>query len=127
MEAVVAAIASGILLFNVHLFNAFPDVEADKAGGKRTLPIILGRAKAAWLYLAGTVAVYAWVVAWVTAGVMPMAALLSLVTMPLALFAIRGALSYRNKVSFTPALWASALVLFFTLALLASGYAIEGL
>lgn len=126
-KAAVAAIPSGILLFNVHLLNEFPDVEADKAGGKRTLPIILGRAKAAWLYLAGTVAVYAWVVAWVTAGVMPIAALLSLVTMPLALRAIRGALRYRDEAAFTPALWANALVLFFTLALLASGYIIDGL
>lgn len=114
-EAVVAAIPSGILLLNVHIFNGFPDVEADKAGGKRTLPITLGRAKAAWLYLAGIIAVYAWVVAWVTVGVMPIAALLSLVTMPLALFAIRGALSYRDEASFAPALWPARLSYFLPL------------
>lgn len=126
-EAVVVAIPSGILFFNVHLLNAFPDVEADKVGRKKTLPIILGRAKAAWLYMAGTVAVYAWVVAWVAVGIMPLAALLCLVTMPLALWAIRGALSYRDEASFTPALWASAVALLVTLALLALGYIVDGL
>jgi len=126
-EAVVAAIASGILVFNLHLLNEFPDVEADKVGGRRNLPIILGRAKASWIYVAGTVAVYAWVVAWVAAGVMPLAALLCLVSMPFTLWAVRGALSYRDEVSFTSALWASAVAYFVTLALLALGYIVDGL
>ena len=126
-DVVVAAMPSGILFFNVHLLNAFPDVEADKLGKKKTLPIILGRVKAAWLYIAGTVAVYAWVVAWVAVGIMPLAALFCLVTMPLAIWAIRGALSYRDEVSFTPALWANALVLLVTLALLAFGYIVDRL
>ena len=124
-QALVAAIPSGILFFNVHLLNGFPDVVADKVGGKRTIPIILGRVKAAWLYLAGAVTVYAWVVAWVAAGVMPLAALLCLVSMPLALWAIRGALSYRDETSFTPALWANALFLLVTLIMLASSYIID--
>ena len=126
-DVVVAAIASGILVFNLHLLNEFPDVAADKVGGRRNLPIILGRAKASWIYVAGTVAVYAWVVAWVAAGVMPLAALLCLVTMPLALWAVRGALSYRDEASFTPALWASAVAYFVTLVLLALGYIVDGL
>jgi len=126
-EAVVAAIPAGMLIFNVHLLNEFPDVEADKAGGDKTLPIILGRPKAAWLYLAGTVAVYAWTVAWVAAGVMPPLTLVSLVTIPLALWAIKGALSYRDDASFTPALWANALFGLLTIALLASGYIVDHL
>ena len=126
-EAVVAAIASGILVFNLHLLNEFPDVEADKVGGRRNLPIILGKAKASWIYVAGTVAVYAWVVAWVATRDMPPAALLSLVTIPLALWAIRRALSYRDEVSFTPALWAGAAAYFVTVALLALGYIVDGL
>jgi len=121
-EIVVASIPAGILLFNVHLLNEFPDVEADKIGKRKTIPIVLGRAKASWIYLAGTMSVYAWVVAWVAAGVMPLTALLSLVTIPLAFWATRGALSYKDKTIFTPALWANSLCLIFTLALLASGY-----
>jgi 1,4-dihydroxy-2-naphthoate polyprenyltransferase len=122
LEAVVAAIPAGMLIFDVHLLNEFPDVEADKAGGDKTLPIILGRPKAAWLYLAGTAAVYAWSIAWAAAGVLPLSTLISLVTIPLAIWAIKGALSYRADASFTPALWANALFGLFTITLLASGY-----
>lgn len=124
-EALVASIPAGILLFNVHLLNEFPDVEADKIGHRKTLPIVLGRAKAGWIYLAGTVAVYVWVVVWVAVGVMPLAALLSLVTIPLAFRATRGALSYKDKALFTPALWANSLCLIFTVALLASAYLVS--
>jgi 1,4-dihydroxy-2-naphthoate octaprenyltransferase len=121
-EAVVAFIPAGILLFNVHILNEFPDVEADKIGKRKTIPIVVGRARASWIYLACTVAIYAWVVVWVAVGVMPLTALLSLVSIPLALWATRGALSYKDKVTFTPALWANSLWLIFTMALLASGY-----
>ena len=121
-EVVVASIPCGILLFNVHLLNEFPDVEADKVGKRKTIPIVLGRAKASWIYLAGAITVYAWIVAWVAVGVMPMAALLSFLTIPLAIWAARGALGYKDRILFTPALWANSLCLIFTIALLASGY-----
>jgi 1,4-dihydroxy-2-naphthoate octaprenyltransferase len=107
--------------------NESPDVEADKAGGDKTLPIILGRPKAAWLYLTGTIAVYFWAAAWVAAGVMPPLTLVSLVTIPLALRAIKGALSYRDDASCTPALWANALFGLFTIALLAAGCILDHL
>jgi hypothetical protein len=53
---------------------------------------------------------------------MPLTALLSLLTIPLALWATMGALGYKDEVIFTPALWANSLCLIFTMALLASGY-----
>jgi 1,4-dihydroxy-2-naphthoate octaprenyltransferase len=56
---------------------------------------------------------------------MPLPALISLVTIPLALWAIKGALSYRDDASFIPALWANALFGLFTIALLASGYILD--
>ncbi len=37
------------------LLNEFPDVEADKIGKRKTIPIVAGRAKAGRIYLAGTV------------------------------------------------------------------------
>jgi 1,4-dihydroxy-2-naphthoate octaprenyltransferase len=126
-EAAVAAIPAGMLVFNIHLLNEFPDVEADKTGGDKTLPIILGRPKAAWLYLAGSGAVYAWTAAWAAAGVMPLLTLIALATIPLALWAIKGALNYRADANFIPALWANSLCGFFTITLLASGYIIDHL
>ena len=121
-EVVVASVPAGILFFNVHLLNEFPDAEADKMGHRKTLPIVLGRAKASWIYLAGTVAVYVWVVVWVVVGVMPPTALLALVTIPLAFWATRGAVSYKDEALFAQALWANSLCLIFTTALLGSGY-----
>jgi len=38
-----AAISSGLLLFGFHLLAELPDAEADTIGGRKTLPIILGR------------------------------------------------------------------------------------
>ncbi|HXZ94949.1 MAG TPA: prenyltransferase [Dehalococcoidia bacterium] len=58
-EALVASIPCGILVFNLHLLNEFPDVEADKVGHRKTIPIVLGRVKAGWIYLAGAMSVYA--------------------------------------------------------------------
>jgi len=124
---VVGAIASGILLFNLHLLNQFPDVEADKVGGRKTLPIVLGRRKASWVYLAGTVALYIWVSSWVAAGTMPLAALLSLLTVPAALRVIKEAMNYQPVANFTPVLWAGAIAYFLTLLLLALGYIVNSL
>ena len=124
-EAVVVAITCGILLFDTSLLVEFPDVEADRIVGRKNLPIILGRGRAGSIYLVGTLVVYAWVVGWVAAGVMPRAVLLSLLTVPLALWAMRGALSYQYGTSFSTALWANALYLLFTIALLGSGYLVS--
>ncbi|MEE8470330.1 MAG: prenyltransferase [Dehalococcoidia bacterium] len=126
-EVVVVAILAAILVFNLHVLNEFPDMDADKVGGRRTLTIALGRRRASWVYLAGTVAVYAWVGAWVAVGIMPQATLLSLATIPLALRAVTGALTYRDETRFIPVLWASAIAYFATLALLALGYIVDRL
>ncbi|GAI10525.1 unnamed protein product, partial [marine sediment metagenome] len=40
LPAVIAAIPSGILVHNLLLLNEFPDTEADKGAGRRTLPIV---------------------------------------------------------------------------------------
>jgi 1,4-dihydroxy-2-naphthoate octaprenyltransferase len=124
-QALVAATLSGILFFNIHLLNNFPDVEADKFGGRKTLPIVLGRKKAAWLFLGGTIVAYTWILACVAVEVMPPAALLCLISMPFALWAIRGAFNYRSVASFTPSLWANALFPIVTLIILASSYIID--
>jgi 1,4-dihydroxy-2-naphthoate octaprenyltransferase len=127
LDMVAPVVASGILLFNLHLLNEFPDVEADRAGGRRTVPILLGRTTAGWIYLGGTVAAYGWIALSVVLGAMPAAALLSVLTLPLAVMAVKGALDYRDHRSFSSTLWASAAAYFLTLLLLGSGYVVDGL
>lgn len=48
--AVVAAVPAFCMTFNLLLLNEFPDEAADRAGGRKNLVLLLGRAKAAWVY-----------------------------------------------------------------------------
>jgi 1,4-dihydroxy-2-naphthoate octaprenyltransferase len=121
------ALASGLLMFNVHLLNEFPDVEADITGNRKNLPIILSRKKASWFYLASTVAFYIWMLTWTIAGVIPLLTLLSIVTLPIAIWVTKNTFNYREQTSFVPTLWAGAIIYFLTMVLLALGYIIDGL
>lgn len=122
MGAVVAAVASAVLMLNVHLLFELPDVEADRAGGRKTLPAVLGTRKASWLYLASSAVYYVWVISWTVLRIMPEAALLSLLTMPLAVLVTKGALDYRGPGSAAQVLWLGAATYFLTVVLLALGY-----
>lgn len=122
LVAVVGAMAAGILMFNIHLSNEFPDVEADSIGGRKTLPIILGKRKAGHVYVSLAIGYYMWVIAWVTVGTMPSMALLSLISIPVVLFTIRRIFTGNGRVSYTPVLWSGAIVFCLSLILLATGY-----
>ncbi len=52
-EVIWLSIPAGILTSLLLLINEFPDVEADKAGGRKHLVIRLGIKGAAWVYAAG--------------------------------------------------------------------------
>jgi 1,4-dihydroxy-2-naphthoate octaprenyltransferase len=122
LAAVVAAVPSGILVHNLLFLNEFPDVEADIKGGKRTLPIIIGKTKASFLYSALTIAMYAWIIAGVAWGLMPAFSLLALMTLPLAVKAIRGSLKYDDEAKLMPALGSNVMVILLTQLLMGIGY-----
>ncbi len=126
-EAVIAAIPSGILVHNLLFLNEFPDVEADEEAGRRNLPITMGKKRASLLYSILTIAMYVWIATWSTAGFMPIFALLGLLTLPLAVKAIKGALNYDEESKFLPALGANVLVVLGTQTLLAVGYIIAAI
>ncbi len=90
------AIPSGILVHNLLLLNEFPDVEADRKAGRKTLPIVMGKAKAWMVYSALTLLVYLWIIGWVVVGKMPVFSLLALLTLPFAIKAIQGQESMRR-------------------------------
>ncbi len=48
--SIAASIPAFFMTFNLLLLNEFPDEEADRAGGRRNLVLLLGRQKAAWVY-----------------------------------------------------------------------------
>jgi len=125
--ALVAAIPSGFLVHNLLLLNEFPDVEADRQGGRKVLPITMGRNKAAIVYSAVTVAVYVWIIAGVATLLMPVFSLLGLLTLPFAIRAIRGALQNQDIAKLAPAMQSNVLVVLLTQLLIGAGYIIAGL
>jgi 1,4-dihydroxy-2-naphthoate octaprenyltransferase len=122
IPAIVASIASGILVHNLLLLNEFPDTEADKTAGRKTLPITMGKGGASIVYSVLTGLVYLWIVAWVAAGLMPAFCLIALLTLPLAIKAIQGALKYQDESKLMPAMANNVRVVLLTQLLLGTGY-----
>jgi len=122
LPAVIASVPSGILVHNLLFLNEFPDAEADKKGGRKTLPIVIGKAKAGVFYSALTIAMYLWIVGSVIAGVMPAFTLLGLLTLPFAVRAINGALHSDDESKLMPALGGNVMVVLLTQLLMGIGY-----
>jgi len=122
---VIAAIPSGILVHNLLLLNEFPDVEADSKAGRKTTPITMGRAKAGILYSVLTVVVYLWIIGIAVAGKEPVL-LIALLTLPMAIKAIRGALKPQEMSKLVPAMASNVQVVLLTQLLLGIGYIVAG-
>ena len=126
LPAIVACIPSGILVHNLLLLNEFPDTEADSKGGRKTLPIVIGKGRASLVYSVLTIIVYLWIIGGVVAGQMPAFSLLALLTLPLAIKAIRGALKHQEMSRLVPAMANNVLVVLLTQLLLGVGYILAG-
>jgi 1,4-dihydroxy-2-naphthoate octaprenyltransferase len=96
LGAVWASVPVGLLIAAVLYINEFPDYLADKAVGKKTVAVVLGREKAVWGYIALLVAAYLVVAIGVVVRVLPLTALFALLTLPLAYRAIRGARRFHS-------------------------------
>jgi len=123
---VIACIPSGILVHNLLLLNEFPDTEADRKAGRKTLPITMGKGKASLVYSALTVAVYLWIIGSVATGQMPALSLLGLLTLPFAVKAIQGALKHQDMAKLVPAMANNVLVVLLTQVFMGIGYILAG-
>ena len=125
-EALWASILMGLLGAALIWINEFPDYEADRAVGKKTLVVLLGRQRAVWGYIGLLVAFYVVVVVGVALSLFPSTLLLAFLSLPLAYRGIRGVMRFHSN---TPRLIpASAATIQLYLAnglLLCLGYAIE--
>jgi 1,4-dihydroxy-2-naphthoate polyprenyltransferase len=121
-SALVASVPSGFLVLNLLLLNEFPDAEADLIGNKKTLPITLGRTRAAVAYTSFSAATFLWIIAAVLAHWMPPYCLLALLTLPLAYLAARGSFDSRQMRKIVPAMGNNVLVVILTQALLGIGF-----
>ncbi|MBI2287963.1 MAG: prenyltransferase [Chloroflexi bacterium] len=122
LPALVASIPSGILVHNLLLLNEFPDVQADGKANRKTLPIIMGKAKAGIVYSVLTIVVYLWIIGGVVVGRMPVFSLIALLTFPLAIKAIQGARKPEEMNHLVPAMANNVLVVLLTQFLLGIGY-----
>jgi 1,4-dihydroxy-2-naphthoate octaprenyltransferase len=107
---------------NLLLLNEFPDVSADRTAGRKTLPITMGKPKAAKVFAALTILVYLWIIGSVIARITPAWTLIGLLTLPFAVKAIRGSLKPDDMTSLIPAMGNNVLVVLATQLLLGVGY-----
>jgi 1,4-dihydroxy-2-naphthoate polyprenyltransferase len=126
--ALVASVPSFFLVHNLLLLNEFPDAEADVKAHRKTLPLTIGKKNAAIVYSVAAIAVYVWVVVWVaisqftTAKMMPAWTLLALLTLPLTLRAIKGAMHNDDKARLMPGMAANVMTMLLTQLLLGIGF-----
>ena len=76
------------------LLNQFPDVEVDQAVGRRNLPIVIGKRASSIVYGLLLAATYVSMAIGVWLGYLPMASLLGLLTLPMAVITAIGVYRY---------------------------------
>jgi 1,4-dihydroxy-2-naphthoate octaprenyltransferase len=117
-----------ILVALLLFLNEFPDAEVDRAAGRRHLVILLGKRKAAGVYVAGLAATYISIVLAVLVGYAPPLVLIALLTTPIAYKAGTIALhNYDRTSALIPAQGSNVLVILTTILLIGVGYAIAAL
>jgi len=123
LEAFVASLAPGFLTANLLFLNEFPDIEADKKGGRYHLVIALGPRNASWLYAGFVVMTYICIIGGVVFKLTPALTLIGLASIPFAFQAVGVTFKhYDNVQELLPALKANVLTVLVTDALLALGY-----
>jgi len=82
-EPIVLGVAQGVMVGAILFLNEFPDVEADKSGGRNHLPARLGLSRASKIFVLFPTAVYSVIIVSAFLGLIPKMALLALATLPL--------------------------------------------
>ena len=82
---VAASVPVSLLIAAVLYVNELPDYKADVAVGKRTAVVRLGPARALIVYIVLIAGTYLSILAGVVAGLLPIAALLAIITLPLCI------------------------------------------
>lgn len=124
--SIMVSVPPGILTALLLFLNEFPDLEADRAGGRFHLVILLGRRKSAVIYCAGLCAVYASIIALPIACAATPWVLIACATAPIAARAGLTAIRYSDDMDkLLPALGMNVVVVLLTDLLLAVGIVLE--
>jgi 1,4-dihydroxy-2-naphthoate octaprenyltransferase len=117
------SIPPGLLTAQLLFLNEFPDMDADHAGGRRHLVIVLGRKVSSYVYASCMAFVYIFIGIGILVGLLPYPLLISFLTAPLAWNASRRAIRFHQDVQqLVPALGMNVATVLLTDFLLAAGY-----
>lgn len=120
MEVWLISIPPGILTSLLLLLNEFPDLEADKQGGRKHLLIRFGRNTGAYIYAAGAILTYLVIIALPLVGISSWWIYIALIPLPLVFNNIRTTLKYSNDTpKLIPALGGNVIAVLSTDLLLA--------
>lgn len=97
-QVLLASVPIGILIALVQYINQFPDYEADKKAHKNNTVVTLGKEKAVRYYYIFLILTYCLVILGVILNVFPKLALITLLTAPLAVKAIRTTMAHFNSI-----------------------------
>ncbi len=93
---VLASIPVSFLATAIITVNEYPDIEADKLAGKKTLLLLFGTDKVSWLFALMLTSSLLFILLTVLAGLLPSGALLCLLLAPLAITATRGVFAFKG-------------------------------
>lgn len=96
-DAFVASLIPFFLVDNLLLLNQFPDVDADRDAGRRTLPITIGLSTCSRIFVAFLAAPYLVIIIGVYTTTLPYSSLIGLFTMIPAFFLARGVLQHHQN------------------------------
>jgi len=124
-EPLFASIAPGIFTMNVGIVSNTFDYDDDVKSGKKCIPVRFGQKVAVYIILIGTILAYLGVIAGVLLEFLPKGALLTLLTIPLAVAVIRQTWQYDNVKMYTPAMTKAIALTSVTGVLLIVGYVLN--
>lgn len=123
LEAFFASLAPGFLTANLLFLNEFPDIVADRQGGRYHLVIALGTRKAGRLYAGLMALTYISIIVGVIFKYMPPLCLIALLSLPFAWKAINTTFKHHNDIQgMIPALKSNVITILATDALLALAF-----
>jgi 1,4-dihydroxy-2-naphthoate octaprenyltransferase len=122
LTAFVASLVPFFLVSNLLLLNQFPDVDADRTVGRKHFPILIGRHLSSIIFSSFLVLTYLAITLGVALAILPLGALLGLITLILAIPLLRGSIKYADDISnLVPLLGNNVLVNLLTPVLVAVG------
>ncbi|MFJ7511503.1 1,4-dihydroxy-2-naphthoate polyprenyltransferase [Peribacillus simplex] len=106
--AILIAIPSGILVGLINLSNNLRDHDGDKAHGRKTMPVVMGRKNALTFMAIMFAFSYLWLVGLVLIGSVTAWILLAFLSIPKAMAAIKGFVGKTQPITMVPAMKATA-------------------